>query len=133
MNTGLQFSDRGSKVANLRDQLKELDQRIKSRQTRISARESMIRSLQVEQATRADKVRYKEGGYSHPLSARGKAGIRDCEREMASLRFEISKVEEEVEKIELSRTILLGEIRYEENILEAKTLPVRTKQPMRKL
>ncbi|RLC12701.1 MAG: hypothetical protein DRI24_17010 [Deltaproteobacteria bacterium] len=94
--------------------------------SQISATESEIRSLQHEQAERADGTQTRQRGYPHPQSKAGRDNIRSC-------RDQISFLNRKRSRLMGNRRSLREDARYQENIVASSNRPVRSAEPMRKL
>jgi small-conductance mechanosensitive channel len=133
MIMGIQFSSRQDKVASLQGRLADLDAQVAAQQERMKARESEIRSLQVEQAQRSDRRGHRSFGFPAPQSPAGLAGLHKVECEIVGHRNTIIDIKGTIRRLERQRRVLLSEIKYEENILAASAPQVRDRRPVPRL
>ena len=107
------------------DLVRSLHARIQGLTAAIGAAESEIRQAQYEQAIRADLTQTRQNGFPHPHSKQGRDGIRGCRDRLRRLRQSVSD-------LTAQRSSLRKDVSFEENIINARIRPPRTKTPMRK-
>ncbi len=127
------FRSRQDKVASLKDRLAKLDAQIAAQQERIKSRESMIRSLQVEQAQRSDKKGHRSFGFPAPKSPAGRNGLHKVACQIVDHRNAIIDIKGSIRKLDRQRRVLLAEIQHEENILSAGAPLLRDNRPVPRL